>query len=48
MRTSQGTVTWIPNDKRIVITDLGFRLQEQFRAGFVPCDPAVDMAKHYS
>ena len=47
VRTGQGTVTWIPNDKRIVITDLGFQLQEQFRAGFVPWDPAVDMAKHY-
>ena len=47
VRTGQGTVTWIPNDKRIVITDLGFQLQEQFRAGFAPWDPAVDMAKHY-
>ena len=47
VRTGQGTVTWIPNDKRIVITDLGGQLQTQFRAGFVPWDPTVDMAKHY-
>ena len=46
-RTGQGTVTWIPNDKRIVITDLGVQLQAQYRAGFVPWDPTVDMAKHY-
>ena len=45
-RTSQGTLTWIPNDKRIVITDLGRQLQVQMKAGFKPWDPAADMAKH--
>ena len=47
VRTSDGTITWIPNDKRIVITELGAQLQAQMRAGFPPWDPTIDMAKHY-
>ena len=47
VRTSPGTLTKIPNDKRIVITELSRQLQVQMRAGFEPWDPTTDMAKHY-
>ena len=47
VRTGQGTITWIPNDGRIVVTHLRSALQTQMRAGFPPWDPATDLAKRY-
>ena len=47
VRTAQGTITWIPNDGRIVITHLRGTLQTQMRAGFPPWDPERDLAKRH-
>ena len=47
VRTVHGTITWIPNDGRIVITHLRGTLQTQMRVGFPPWDPERDMAKRY-
>ena len=47
VKTQRETLTWIPNDGRIVISDLKPNLQTQMRAGFTPWDPATDLAKKY-
>ena len=43
----QGTLAWIPNDRRIVIADVAKSLQRQMAAGFEQWDPQRDMARHY-
>ena len=46
VRTPHGTLTWIPNDRRIVIANVSTNLQVQLTVGFPPWDPATDMANN--
>ena len=47
VKTQHGTVTWIPNDKRIVVADVSKSLQAKITTRFDPWDPQTDMARHY-
>ena len=47
VRASKGTITWIPNDTRINVSNLNRALKTQTTAGFEAWDPHTDMSKHY-
>ena len=47
IRTSRGTITWIPNDTRINIYSLETSLRMQMTTGPEAWNPETGMAKHY-
>ncbi|MFM7989535.1 MAG: hypothetical protein ACKPKO_60495, partial [Candidatus Fonsibacter sp.] len=47
VRTRHGTLTWVPNDRRVVVAHLNRKMQVMLTAILPPWDPAKDMAKRY-
>ena len=47
VRSGHGTITWVPNDRRIVVPQTASLLQARLGVGFPAWNPLKDMATKY-